>query len=424
MDGYLNILRDYSLIDKEIKDLYRFDEETKVLVEEDFGQNPYEYPNKSVDEKEVMNYWNKDISSLVTIASSRIGSKRYIEKMSFIADRRLELLCHLFKTNPKVIVKIIKDKISRKFDYTDFTSKILSYMIGCVFGRWDITFCLARKPISTTPGPFEPVPLYQAGRLDLKNINENKSKNNYEEYPLEILSKGMVVDNDGHLFDIETKLREAFQLVWKEKASDIEAEICQILNIATFREYFRRQTLFFDDHYKRYSKSRRYAPIYWPLSTPSGSYTLWLYYHRIDDQMLFTCVNDFIDPKLKQIISDIYRIKSRHERTKEDENHLEELSDLEIELKEFRDELLRVAAFWKPNLNDGVEITASPLWRLFQHRSWQKRLKRTWERLEEGEYDWAHLAYSIWPKRVKQKCKTDKSIAIAHDLEHLYQGDD
>ena len=41
------------------------------------------------------------------------------------------------------------------------------------------------------------------------------------------------------------------------------------------------------------------------------------------------------------------------------------------------------------------------------------------EKLEDGEYDWAHLAYSIWPERVKSICKTDRSIAIAHDLEHL-----
>ena len=40
--------------------------------------------------------------------------------------------------------------------------------------------------------------------------------------------------------------------------------------------------------------------------------------------------------------------------------------------------------------------------------------------LEKGEYDWAHLAMAYWPERVREKCKTDKSLAIAHDLEHLY----
>ena len=53
--------------------------------------------------------------------------------------------------------------------------------------------------------------------------------------------------------------------------------------------------------------------------------------------------------------------------------------------------------------------------------SWQKRLKETWDKLEAGEYDWAHLAYNIWPERVSEKCRSDKSLAIAHDLERLYE---
>ncbi len=31
-----------------------------------------------------------------------------------------------------------------------------------------------------------------------------------------------------------------------------------------------------------------------------------------------------------------------------------------------------------------------------------------------------HLAMSHWPDRVREKCKTDKSLAIVHNLEDLY----
>jgi hypothetical protein len=41
-------------------------------------------------------------------------------------------------------------------------------------------------------------------------------------------------------------------------------------------------------------------------------------------------------------------------------------------------------------------------------------LKDTWTKLEKGDYDWAHLAMAYWPDRVREKCKTDKSLAIAH----------
>ena len=30
------------------------------------------------------------------------------------------------------------------------------------------------------------------------------------------------------------------------------------------------------------------------------------------------------------------------------------------------------------------------------------------------------MAMNYWPDRVREKCKTDKSLAIAHALEHLY----
>ena len=32
----------------------------------------------------------------------------------------------------------------------------------------------------------------------------------------------------------------------------------------------------------------------------------------------------------------------------------------------------------------------------------------------------AHLGLNYWPDRVREKCKTDKSLAIAHGLEYLY----
>ncbi len=64
-------------------------------------------------------------------------------------------------------------------------------------------------------------------------------------------------------------------------------------------------------------------------------------------------------------------------------------------------------------------ITASPLWELFRLPKWQKTLKETWQALNKGDYDWAHLALTLWPERVREKCKKDRSLAIAHDLEDL-----
>jgi hypothetical protein len=49
----------------------------------------------------------------------------------------------------------------------------------------------------------------------------------------------------------------------------------------------------------------------------------------------------------------------------------------------------------------------------------EKARRNAGKALEKGEYDWAHLAYSIWPERVIKKCKKDYSMAIAHGFENI-----
>lgn len=241
------------------------------------------------------------------------------------------------------------------------------------------------------------------------------------QYPLDVAWDGILVDDPEHQLDVERRVRAVLPVVWGGSADAIEHQACTLLGVRTLRDWFRKPVNFFADHLKRYSKSRRQAPIYWPLSTPSCSYSLWIYSHRLTDETLFTAVNDFIEPKLADVSKEAAGLRNKPNRSAAEEAALEEANDLEIELREFRDELLRIAKFWRPNLNDGVQITAAPLWKLFQFKPWQKKLKETWESLEAGEYDWAHLAYSIWPDRVRAKCKMDKSLAIAHGLEDLYQ---
>lgn len=55
---------------------------------------------------------------------------------------------------------------------------------------------------------------------------------------------------------------------------------------------------FFELHLKRYSKSRRKAPIYWQLAAPSASYSVWLHAHRVTRDTFFQLQNDIVDPKL------------------------------------------------------------------------------------------------------------------------------
>lgn len=335
--------------------------------------------------------------------------------------------------------------------------EIISYVIGSIFGRWDIRIAMDSSLAPELPGPFDPLPVCPPGMLvgtdglpakpggivseewlrarpnAITLPPDNSVKNptiTDDKYPLRISRDGILVDDStavsgqSHPEDIVHRVREVLNLLWKNKAFEIEQEICDFLKIKDLETYFQKPAGFFQDHLKRYSKSRRQAPIYWPLSTASGSYTLWIYYHRLNDQTLYKCVNDFIEPKIREKERMLHKKRAeigeaasllQKQELEKDMSFLQELND-------FKNELIRIAELpYKPNLNDGVLITAAPLYNLFRLPKWKKDLKTCWEKLENGEYDWAHLALAIWPQRVKEKCKTDKSLAIAHDLESLYQ---
>jgi len=68
--------------------------------------------------------------------------------------------------------------------------------------------------------------------------------------------------------------REVVEIIWKHGTEPTEHEACDIHGVKSLRDYFRKLTGFFADHLERFSKSRRQAPIYWPLSNASGNDTL------------------------------------------------------------------------------------------------------------------------------------------------------
>lgn len=342
-------------------------------------------------------------------------------------------------------------------------------MIGLALGRWDIRIALDPSLAPELPDPFDPLPPCPPGMLvgpeglpaeSGRIVSEDwlrarpdagtlppegsikKPTIPDDDYPLRINWDGILVDDPGldgnpPRDDIVRRVREVLDLIWQDKAHEIEQEACDILGVSDLRDYFHKPSGFFQDHLKRYSKSRRKAPIYWPLSTASGSYTIWLYYHRMNDQTLYAAVNKYVEPKITEMEKAAaglqYAVEGREIGVTDDSptayrtlptaqlrKQWEETRAFLSELQEFRDELLRIAALpWKPNLNDGVIINAAPLHKLFRLRTWAKDAGDCWERLRKGDYDWAHLAYTIWPDRVRDACKKDRSIAIAHGLEDL-----
>ena len=271
----------------------------------------------------------------------------------------------------------------------DQMASLISWAVGVAFGRFDWRLATGERAAPAEPEPFDPLPAQSPGMLPDRDAP-------FHAHP------GILVDDPGHRHDLARLVEEVLGHLDLPVPQDV-------------RRYLQRD--FFAFHLQRYSKSRRKAPIYWPLATASGSYTLWLYYPALTIQTLYQAVNDFVEPKLKEVATQAAGLRALGTvRTRQQEKQLEDLISWEQELTDLRTSLLQFAPAYQPHPDDGVQISAAPLWPLFRHKPWRKVLKETWSELEKGRYDWAKLAMHYWPERVRQKCKSDKSLAIAHGL--------
>jgi hypothetical protein len=318
-------------------------------------------------------------------------------------------------------------EVTAPADATALTADLLGYGVGVAFGRWDIRYATGEQAAPELPDPFAPLPVCPPGQLQNAQGLPARPEDVPAAYPVRIPWDGILVDDPNHPLDLERRVREVIEIIWSGQeggptSETIEHEACEILGMKSLRDYFRKPAGFFADHLKRYSKSRRQAPIYWPLSSPKNLYTVWLYYHRLTPDTFFTVLRDHIKPRLEEEERHAFNLRQHAgpAATSSQARDIAASEEIVEDLRVLRDEVQRIAPLWRPNLNDGVVINHAPLWRMVGHAPWRKALKETWESLAAGEYDWAHLALHLWPERVIPKCATDRSLAIAHSLDAFF----
>jgi hypothetical protein len=307
-----------------------------------------------------------------------------------------------------------------EIDPVPLATSLLSWSLGVAFGRFDVRLATGARPLPPEPDPFDPLPVCSPGMLTSDDgllVHAPPP-----DYPLTFPTDGIFVDDAGHPRDLLKAVRAVFDKVfddpnarWHEAAELIGARGGDV------RDWFART--FFGEHIKRYSKSRRKAPIYWQLATASASYSVWVYIHRATPDTLFRVLNDIAGPKLDDERAKLDRM-TRDAGPNSSRTYRDALAAQEAfvdELQALRAEVARVAPLWKPDLDDGVILNFAPLWRLVpQERSWQTECRKAWDKLRAGEYDWAHLAMHLWPERVVVNCAKDRSLAIAHGLEDVF----
>lgn len=298
-----------------------------------------------------------------------------------------------------------EDEKSNKEEIIDFRYNVidlLSYLLGSLFGRWDIRYATGEKQPPELPDPFAPLPACSPGMLQGEDglpLNEAPLG-----YPLKIDDDGILVDDEYHPEDIIARIREVLALLWGDKADSIEQEACDILGVKSLRDYFRKPGSggFWDSHVKRYSKSRRKAPIYWFFQSSKKNYALWIYYHRLTPDTLFRALERYVKPKIQmeetrlaEMQSELKNAGTGGAAVKKLEKAVEKQEAFVGELADFKEKLERAASlFLEPDLDDGVVLTIAPLHELVP---W-KEARAYWEALLEGKYEWSSIG-----KQMKEK---------------------
>jgi len=318
--------------------------------------------------------------------------------------------------------------------------ELISYLVGLHPGRWDARFALHSELIPNLPGVFDPLPVcppaslvnteglpafsgqivseaWLRARPDAITLPEmvgdqavGKDGLLYpatipdEEYPIRIAWDGILVDDPDHPDDIVTRSHDALELLFPGRGEAVEQEACQALGVKSLREYFRKPGAggFWMDHVKRYSKSRRKAPIYWLLQSSRKNYALWLYYHRLDKDMLFKALTQYVEPKIRLEEERLKTLRAQRgqfgtggRQAKELDQDMERQAELLLELEDFRDKLRRAADLGlDPDLNDGVVLNIAPLWELVL---WNEA-KKYWQELLEGKYEWSSIGKQLRSK--------------------------
>lgn len=277
------------------------------------------------------------------------------------------------------------------------TDALTSWLVGVALGRFDPRLATGERGIPPEPEPFDPLPARSPGM--------------YPEGEEPADRPDILVDDDGHPHDLTAHALGVANRVKVDVPDDLRA-------------WYAKE--FFPFHIKMYSKSRRKAPIYWQLATPSSSYSVWLYIHAFTPDTMVRVANDYVAPKLAIEEERLERLRAEAaEGSSAQRKAFDAQARFVDELRAFLEEVRRVAPLWNPDLDDGVILNFAPLWHLVpQHKAWQKEVKAKWDELCEGKYDWAHLAMHLWPERVVPKCADDRSFAIAHGLEDVFWFED
>jgi hypothetical protein len=134
------------------------------------------------------------------------------------------------------------------------------------------------------------------------------------------------------------------------------------------------------------------------------NYALWLYYHRLDKDLLFKALLNYVEPKIRLEESRLETLRLQQAEAgasgrgaKKLAKDIDRQEEFISELRDFEDKLRRVANLHlDPDFNDGVVLNIAPLRELVP---WQEA-KTYWDELLASKYAWSSIGKQLREKGI------------------------
>jgi hypothetical protein len=233
---------------------------------------------------------------------------------------------------------------------------LLSWAVGVAFGRFDWRLATGEREAPPEPDPFDPLPARSPGMLPDGAAPFHAHA-------------GILVDDPGHPHDLARLVEEA---CWNVSACPCPMRCAAGCNATS--------SLSICSATPR-AAARRRSTGRWPpprAATPCGSITP------------ASAARRFTPRSTTSSNPSSSRSARRHGAAQQGlpARATTKSSSRPCSLRAGTDRTARHPAEDRPGLqpnhDDGVQITAAPLWPLFRHKPWQKVLKDTWAKLEKA----------------------------------------
>ncbi|WP_419930861.1 Eco57I restriction-modification methylase domain-containing protein [Candidatus Poriferisodalis sp.] len=391
LSNHLEQLADGQELDELVIRHAGIDDGGRAYLDEEIGPFPLSYPETDSLDDRIADLYQRPIKEIIDELIQERGGSRAIANLTFVADRRLEVISHGLEVNPRTIVRVIKERgLTVPGESEDQAFRLVSYLVGLAFGRWDVRIGRDAGLATVASDLQSPPARYAPGTL--LTPDGRAAASTLRDYPIEFPADGVLVDQPGHERDVTAAVEQA-GVALSDSDEALDAALGALMRRPSLSVFLRNQ--FFRRHLNMYTMSRRKAPIYWQLQVPSKRWGLWLYAPKLCREMLFAVVHEadqrrrLADQQMRQLQREEAAGNSGR-RASEIATDLALEHELAVELEAFLAAAERVANLgWQPNLDDGIVLNAAPLADLFP--AWREAaMFRT--KLRNGHHRWAAVA--------------------------------